>query len=159
MTGFIASPQPPASPPESQIDAGGFWPALDINHFRDSMRIGNQSIPDPRVREAVMGAIVIADDNLSTWRAQHEAAGIDALKDVPSRGLTQGETYLTLLWRRAVYAFAAADLIETHRDVAATPLGVKQADQQSLTPDDHRRNAIHAIRTIRGERRTSVELI
>lgn len=158
MSGFIASPVAPASPQSSSIAAGAFWPDIDINAFRDAMRIGDQAIPHARVEEALLGGIVQADDNLVTWRAQREAEGAAKLADVEAPQIG-GVSRLALLWRRAVYGFAAADLIETHRDVSATAAGAARAEQQATTPDDHRRNAIHAIRAMKGERRTSVALI
>lgn len=165
MSGFIASPPAPASPNGSTVTAGKFWPAIDVNRFRDAMRIGNQDIPHPRVVEALLGAAIIVDDNLASWRATQEAAGHASLAAVPAETISYGsagdqtESRLIILWRRAVHAFAAADLVETHRDVTATSTGLKRDHPQATTPDDHRRNAIHAIRAILGVRRTAVELI
>lgn len=158
MSGFISSPPPPASPDGATVEAGPFWPSVDVNHFRDAMRIGGQEIPEPRVREALIGAIITADDNLGAWRAEQEAAGHATLLDVPVPEIANISKYV-LLWRRAVFAFACADLIETHRDVTATRDGGARAENERLAPDDHRRNGIHAIRDMRGERRTAVELI
>lgn len=158
MTGFIASPPAPASPDGSIIEAGPFWPDIDVNLFRDAMRIGGQAIPEARVREALIGGIITADDNLTSWRAAHEAEGREALSDVASPTF-DGQSRLLLLWRRAVHAFATADLIETHRDVSATKDGATRADLDGCTPGDHRRNGIHAIRDMKGDRRTAVELI
>ncbi|OJY65527.1 MAG: hypothetical protein BGP16_12950 [Sphingobium sp. 66-54] len=165
MSGFIASPPSPASPAGAIVSVGSFWPSIDINRFRDAMRIGNQDIPHPRVVEALLGAAIITADNLADWRAVREAEGHVTLADVPAEAITHGagetasESRLAILWRRAVHAFAAADLIETHRDVTATGTGVSQIEHQAMTPDDHRRNGVHAIRAILGQRRTAVELI
>lgn len=168
MSGFIASPPAPASPPGSTVAAGDFWPEIDVNLFRDAMRIGNQAIPHARVSEALIGGIVVAADNLAEWRAEQEAAGHASLAAVPAQTIAHGtgtgngsvaESRLVILFRRAVHAFAAADLIETHRDLTASPVGEAQAWRQAVTPDDHRRNAIHAIRAILDRPRTAVELI
>jgi len=165
LNGFIASPPSPASPDGAIIAAGAFWPAIDINRFRDAMRIGNQDIPHARVVEALLGAAIIAADNLADWRAAREAEGHATLVAVPAEAIahgsdqTESESRLVILWRRAVHAFAAADLIETHRDVSATGTGVNQSERPAMTPDDHRRNGVHAIRAILGQRRTAVELI
>ncbi|MCW2370213.1 head completion/stabilization protein [Sphingobium sp. B11D3D] len=163
---FVTSPQPPATPDDHVIAFGEFWPAIDINAFRDAMRIGGNLIPDARVVEALVGGLIIVDDNLSVWRDSQIAAGHEALAHIPSTEITVGagqaaviEPRLVRLFRRAVYAWATADLIETHRDVSATASGVNDANQVELTPDDHRRNGTHAIRAILGTSRTAVELI
>lgn len=158
MSGFVSSPPPSASPTDATIACGPFWPDIDVNLFRDSMRVGGQAIPHPRIREALLGAVMAVDGELTTWRTLQDVLGYPTLEDVPSP--TFGTVKRNLhLWQRAVFAYAAADLIETHRDVTATADGKARAETQVETPDDHRRNAIHAIRDIRGLNRTAVELI
>ncbi|AUW59448.1 hypothetical protein C1T17_16490 [Sphingobium sp. SCG-1] len=158
MTGFVSSPPPPASPAGAEIACGPFWPDIDINVFRDSMRVGGQAIVDARIRQALLGAVITVDGELATWRTFQDVLGYASLADVPSPAI--GGTKRNLhLWQRAVFAYAAADLIETHRDVTAAADGKARAETQAETPDDHRRNAIHAIRDIRGVNRTAVELI
>lgn len=158
MSGFIASPPAPASPPDATVNAGTFWPAIDLNLFRDTMRIGGTAIPEARVKEAIIGGIITVGDLLHDWRDSRLAEGRTRLQDVPADQI-DGTSRLVLLWRRAVHAMATADLIETHADVSATKTGADRADVIAPTADDHRRNATHAIRDILGQGRTAVELI
>lgn len=58
-----------------------------------------------------------------------------------------------------MFAFAAADLLETHGDVTATKDGLATSEIRCETAADHRRNGIHALRDIIGKPRTTVELI
>lgn len=158
MSGFISSPAPPASQPGGKLECGPFWPDIDINHFRDSQRIGGTLIPDNRVKDALLGAVMAVEADLGAWRAGLEEGGHGSLADAPSVQIG-GINRLVLLWRRAVYALATADLVETHRDVTATgnaPSALAEPDQRA---EDHRRNAIHAIRDLLGKGRSTVELI
>ncbi len=158
MSGFVASPVPPVSAPGTMVGAGPFWPSIALNDARDVMRTGDQSVADARVREGLVHGIIEAGDMLDAWRATQEALGHPSLAAVPAEQI-DGTSRNVLLFRRAVLAYAAAWLIETHRDVSATASGVARADQQATTPDALRREAIHACRAIMGRPRTFVSLV
>lgn len=158
ISGFVSSPAPAATPPGTKLECGPFWPDIDVNHFRDAQRIGGTAIPDARLADALMGAVLGVELDLSTWRAAREAEGTEKLEDIVQASIGT-EKRLVLLWRRAVYAFATADIAETHRDVTATNTGQARTPELDNRADDHRRNGIHAIREILGVNRTAVELI
>lgn len=158
MSGFISSPTPAVTAPGTELACGPFWPDIDVNHYRDSQRIGGTLIADSRVKDALMNAVISTDNDLADWRGAQELAGHAALADVPSSGIG-GESRLVRLWRRAVYSYATADLRETHGDLTATGTGQTRGEILDLSADDHRRNALHAIRDIKGTGRTAVELI
>lgn len=158
MSGFVSTPALAITPPGVKVECGPFWPDIDINHFRDSQRIGGTLITDVRVSSALLGAVIAVDTDLAAWRAAQEEAGHAQLADVPGPQIGT-EKRAVLLWRRAVYSHATADLVETHGDVSATGKGQSEAGALDLTADDHRRNATHAIRDILGKTRTAVELI
>ncbi|MBX9860633.1 MAG: head completion/stabilization protein [Sphingomonas sp.] len=157
MTGFVAAPPAAAAPVADAIAGDGWWPALSIAVFREATRLGTM-VTDLRAREALLGAAITVGDALAAWRAGHEAAGVEELKDVPGRAIG-GETRATVLWRRAVYATAAADLAETHNDISATDQGRKTSDARATSAADHRRNAIVAIRDLLGASRARVALL
>ncbi|MXO66240.1 head completion/stabilization protein [Altericroceibacterium endophyticum] len=140
------------------LACGPFWPDLDLNHFRDSQRIGGTLIPETRVADALMGGVIAVDRELQLWRAKQELAGFTTLATIPSPAIG-AETRLMRLWRRAVFAYATADLVETHRDVTATGTGQAAGAELDQRAEDHRRNATHAIRDILGKTRTTVDLI
>lgn len=158
MNSFVSSPAPAATPPGTMLDCGPFWPVIDVNHFRDSQRIGGTLITDTRVSDALMNAVITVDGDLFAWRVEQEAAAHATLADIPSAQIG-GKSRLERLWQRAVYAHASAELRETHGDVTATGAGQGRAEWLDMSADDYRRNAIHAIRDILGETRTAVELI
>lgn len=157
MTGFVAAPPAAAAPVADAIPGDGWWPALSIAAFRDAMRLGTM-VSDGRARDALLGAALAVGDALASWRGDHETAGVEALADVPGRSVG-GEARAVVLWRRAVYASAAADLAETHNDISATDQGRKTNDARATSAADHRRNAIVAIRDLIGTARTRVTLL
>jgi hypothetical protein len=158
MSGFVASPSAPVPPEPVPIECGPFWPDLDMTDFRDAMRVGGTMIADARVRAALLNGVVEVEDTLAAWRAAQEEAGHATLAEVPQSSIG-AEQRLVVLWRRAVYANAAADLLETHRDLTVTDAGSGRAGMNGETAGDHRRNATRAIRAILGVTGTTVELI
>jgi hypothetical protein len=161
MSGFVASP--PSTPPDPEnpgLDAvagDDFYPAVSMAECRDAMRLGT-IITDTRLRDALRGAMVTVRRELRAWKNGHAAAGVETLADVDSEAI-DGEPALELLYRRAVFSFAAADLAETHNDISATADGKERTEERTLSADEHRRNGTHAIRDILGVNRTTVELI
>ena len=155
---FSASPPDPIDPEDSIIAENGFWPDLDVADFRRVRRVSNSTLPFERIREALIAAIETVDGQLTDWRTNWETLGTVALDDVPGP-MRGGENRYVMLWRRAVYSAANADLAESHRDITATGEGHDRADEVTNGADAHKRNMIHAIRDILGVRRTAVELI
>lgn len=156
MNGFVATPAPETAP--EPISLGSFWPALDASDFREAMRVGSTMVPPPRIRSALLAGALAADGELALWRAAQAEAGHASLAAVPAEEM-DGQSRLVLLWRRAVYSFAAADLLETHRDLTVSDMGSQRATLHGESADDHKRNATRAIRALLGQSGTAVELI
>ncbi|WP_239806972.1 head completion/stabilization protein [Croceicoccus hydrothermalis] len=160
MSGFVA--RPPTDPvPLAGVDlvAGdAFWPGVSIASFREAMKFGRSTITDERVRDAPRGAMVHVRRELRMWKLAHVLAGATTLAAIDA-DMIDGEPASVLLYRRAVFCTAAADLAETHHDVSATADGHSRIDDEVTAADELRRNATHAIRDIIGVARTAVELI
>ncbi len=150
--GLVASPPDPDSPLGETVAFLPFWPSVDVNAFRNTMRIGGNNIPDDRLKFALEGALVSVDNDLADWKATQINAGHATLDDV-------ADARASACWLRAVRALATADLMETHRDVTATREGEARAEELVPTAADLRRVAVHAIRDILGVGRTTIELI
>jgi hypothetical protein len=160
VSGFVASSSPSASPapdPADQVDGGEFFMPLSIAEFRDSMRV-SATPSQIRVRDALRSGILTVRVELRAWAAAQVAAGFPSIDAVDAPEV-DFESVLVLLYRRAAFSFAAAELVETHSDISATKDGKDRIVDQVLTADEHRRNGIHAIRDILGAPRTTVELI
>lgn len=149
---LIAIPPEPASPTGSTVAADGWFPDVDLNDMRDKIRVG-KVVTHGRLTFAVEGALVTVQTELATWQAAHVAAGVADLAALPDGGK------MAVLFRRAVYCTAAAELAETYRDISATDEGDARADEFVPVAADYRRMATHAIRDMIGTTRTAVELI
>lgn len=159
MSGFVAPPPSgPSSPdPEDLVDGGTFYPQLEISRFRDSMRVST-SVADVRVRDALRAGMLTVRVDLQAWAAAKIAAGYPALEAIDCDEIDL-EPITVILWRRAVFSYAAAELVETHNEISATKDGTDRVEQLTPTAADHRRNGLHAVRDLLGVGRTAVELI
>ena len=156
MSGFVSSP-PPHPTLDDLVAHDGWLPGVRMGDARDAMRLPTQ-VTDARLRGALRGAMFSVAGELAAWKAAQIAAGAGSLEEVSDEQLDGGKR-LVFLYERAVFSFAAADLAETQHDISATGQGKAKLEEKVLSADEHRRNAIHAIRDITGATRTAVELI
>jgi len=154
MSGFTATgtatPQPP-------IQGDAFWPALEPDIIRQHMRL-DASVSTARLRHAILTAALSVNGELALWAAPYRARGIARLSDIPAPQL-DGKTRYELLYQRAVACATAAELTERYRSFDATNSGHQHADALTPSIDELRRDARWAIRDIKGQTRTTVELI
>jgi hypothetical protein len=158
---FVALPpsadseQPPAA--ETPIVNDGFFPDIEPAAVREAARIPT-SITPPRLRAAILGALLTTKGDLRAYRAAKVAAGHARLADVPAEEL-DGTSELLIMYQRAVALYAKAELIERHRDFDTTSAGGNDAQELTPTIGELRRDALHAVRDILGKSRTTIELI
>lgn len=151
---------PPASTPApgapDLVQGDGWTPDLSIAAFRAAQRI-NQQVTDLRIREALLGGMLSVATDIRAWRSARVAAGATTLALVPL-GQLGGEAIAVVLWRRAVYAYAAADLAETHNDISASEPARARNDEQRGAAADLLRTATLAVRDLLGRTRSRVSL-
>lgn len=162
VTGFVSSPPPSSSantqdPDTFVLPADSWWPDIDLSHLRDTMRLGTV-ITDARLAEAAINAMITVRRETRAWKLARMCDGAESLSDVSAEQLA-GESELEILWRRAVYNYACADLCETYRDLSATTDGADRAEAKISSAEEYRRNALFAIRDINGVARIAAELI
>jgi hypothetical protein len=150
----------PGAEDASVIANDGWFPDIDLAHFRRQAKV-RDSVTVDRQREAVLGAIITVGNDLVAWAEARRAAGATKLAevaDVPN-GLLGGEPRLVILYRRAVYAFAKADLVERYRDVDLTAAGQRRVEDLDASVGELRRDGAWAVRDMLGRTRTCGELI
>lgn len=155
MNGFVSIGATPAD--QAAITSGPFWPDIDPDDALKDKRIDGTVTPD-RLRAALIDAIATVNRDLSAWKAAQIEAGYNSLAEVPAEEVDE-ESIHVHRYRRAVFSLAAADLTEQYRSFDATDAGHQYADRLETPIGDLRRAASWAIRDIRGEPRTTVELI
>ena len=153
MSGFVAS----GSTPSGHINTDPFWPSIDLDALRGTLRI-DASVTPARLETATITAAINLNRELKEWRTLQQAAGYSELTDVPAEHV-QNVSVLVHLYRRAIEAGTGAEVCERYRDYSATNTGANKAEELNPNIDDYRRDLRWAIRDFLGRSRTTVELI
>lgn len=160
-SGMISLPAPAPvvdpTPEQTTLAGGGFWPDIDLLQMRAEMRV-DDTITLTRLRGAVVSAFLTVAKDLFPERLKLQLTGATSLAAAGGDEL-DGELVRVILFRRAVYAFAKAELCEAYRDWDLSRKAEDKAEQLDLTADDYKRNARNALSDFRGGSRTIVELI
>ncbi|MEL7611310.1 head completion/stabilization protein [Vreelandella titanicae] len=146
----------PPSPTLDIIINNGFWPDIDPNDFREEERVHN--VTPPRLRQSLRAAVADVNRQLANYQHAHQQAGRMACDAIP-QDPWQSPGDIPLLYLRAVYAQAQADLLERYRDASATGKGDERGETKDLAADDYRADARWAIAELTGRSHTTVELI
>lgn len=150
---------PPAAPPAQQVDAGAWWPTVDVGAVRARLRIGGNSVSQDRLVDAVRTGVIDVTRQLTAWRVGMEAEGFAALGEIEPDNVVDGKTEKEWLFLRAVTMTAGAELADRYPDLTATREGADRAQVQSDSADDYRRSATRAIRSLKGQPGVTVELV
>ena len=153
---MIAHGSNPASTPLETIGNNGFWPDIDPNEFKDKERVHN--VTPPRLRQSLRAAMADVNRQLADYQHAQQQAGRMACDAIPPE-IWQTPGDIQLLYTRAVYAQAQADLLERYRDASATGKGDERGEAKDLAADDYRADARWAIAELTGINHTTVELI
>lgn len=158
MNGLIAIEPDGNSHPDTTtiVSNDGWFPDIDLTDVRDAMRLDG-TVTHARLKQAVRAAILYVNNELQSWKASH-AAGCPDMASIPAP-VIDGESPLSISYRRAVYCMAKADLIERYRDYDTTGEGNKKAQWLESSPDEQRRNAHWAIADMMQRRHLTVEII
>ncbi|MFC0685591.1 head completion/stabilization protein [Novosphingobium clariflavum] len=148
MTGLIAYPAPEADAPDAQVVADGWFPPVKLAAVRDVIRIGDGTVPEPRLTAAIEGGMLHAFRELSDWRSARAAEGAASL-DVVTTDTINGRNIAVVLWERVVRYFAGAELFDQYRDISATDDGLDRAAEKDTAADDQRALALAAVADLR----------
>ena len=147
MAGLVA-PAPNADPAGAEIAADGWFPPVKLEDIRAEIRAGNSTITTERLTAAIEGAMLTGLRELARWRAARIGEGAANLAQVTADQLN-GKNRAELLWQRIVRYYAAAELVDGHRDISATEEGLQRSEEQLETADSYRRSAHDAVADLR----------
>jgi hypothetical protein len=150
---IAASPKPTAP---ASVTNDGFFPDIDLQRLRGAVRLDGTVTTD-RLRKAVVEAVISVNDELASWKARQQLAGVATLGQLEPK--IDGEAIQLHRYLTAIYSTVKADLNEKFRNFDATKSGVDEADKLLEMVEDERRAARWAIRDFLGQPRTTVELI
>lgn len=146
-----------AATDQAVITNDAFWPGIDPDDCRTVMKLDG-TVTDARLRTALITAIADANRQLTPWAALHLEAGRATLDAVPAMHVDGGSLKVHQ-YKVAVYHLAAAELTEHIRSIDTSRQGNAAADVLETPIDTHRRAAHWLLNDIRGNPRTTVELI
>ncbi|QNM96382.1 head completion/stabilization protein [Chitinimonas koreensis] len=156
QTAFIATPTTPTAAPDP-ITNTPFFPPIDLTHAREVLRLDG-TVTRIRLRSALVEAMTHANGELAAWADGHKSQGRATLAAVQADTI-DGETVHVQRYRRGVYAWAHAELLDRQANVDTTPAGQRQADATGPTADSLRADARRAWREILGRSGWTVELL
>jgi Phage head completion protein (GPL) len=152
MSAFIAT----SSGTPFTLTNDGWFPDIDANAARESLRMDG-TVTDKRLETALVNAMLAINGELAEYKADQLQQYPD-LASVPAAQIN-GTSRLVVLYTRAVQCTAGAELVERHRSYDTSATGHKEADKETPSIDELRRDARWAVRDLLGKRRTTVALI
>ena len=160
MSNLVFAEKEPAAPPPdlAEITSGAFWPPLALADVRTAVRI-DHTVTHQRLRYAVSAAVVYVNQQLAAFQAAMQQKGIATLAAIDPQAQINGRTVAEHHYRRAVYSYTKAELLETYADYDATGKSADRAEAKQEQANDYRREAHGAIADLLGRARTNCELI
>lgn len=144
-----AAPQDPTSPDAApHVIAQDWFPDIDVDAARAVIRLSG-TITQDRLVESLQNAVWSVNRELAAWADVQRQAAQDELTDARLVGL----------YRRAIYCYAKAELVERYRDFDLTGAGSARAENIDDVAAETRRNLRWAISDILGKSRVTVELM
>lgn len=140
-----------------KIDNIPFFPAINVNDFRNTQRLDG-TITTPRIKTAIIGAILTVNEDLYSWRLAKQMNGVNSISDLTDE-LINGESKFVILYKIAVYSWANALLNEQYINFDATAKAKSDIAPDVESTGNLYRNARNAIRDILGKSRSTMELI
>jgi len=147
MSTLVIAAQRPAETAEPPVKNTFFWPDIDLQQLRESLRYEG-TVTAQRLRLAVKTAISEVNAELYDWRADRMAVGFKTLADVPAESLDCVSEKITH-YLAAVEAITAATIAERYRGYDAS--GTKKAGEVEASADEYWRDARFSISRV-GER-------
>lgn len=137
------------------IESTGFWGGIDVGEFQRQRAIPIQ-IPIEMVKAALVYAMQSIELDLASLTAKYQADGVQGVADLNGVKIN-GENSQQTLYKKAVFARAKHDLLPEFATLSSQELHEKRdviEEQKQLLSE-----CTFAIRTLKGKRRGSVQLI
>lgn len=147
---FQATGLPNPGSADKEIQAAGFYPAINLADFRTNARV-DHTIDDDRSSYQLSLAVASINRQLATWKQAQVDAGVASL-----------DADQSLLYQAAVFHHAKARLLEQYRDIDSRHVGTNTArDPSALIDrlDTEWREVRRCIRALTGRSQATVELI
>lgn len=157
MSSFISAGTTSSETEATTIENNGFWPAIQPSDFRETHRL-DSTITNARIETALKAAMATVNRVLRHWQQAKVEAGYPTMEALPIPVWQTPEVF-NVLYLRAVYSTAHANLLERYADYDATNSGRERGENLQDPADGYRRDAAWAISEIEGRPHSTVELI
>uniref|UniRef100_A0AB74UL02 Head completion/stabilization protein n=1 Tax=Halomonas phage vB_HboP_4908 TaxID=3350578 RepID=A0AB74UL02_9VIRU len=142
---------------ENHLENNGFWPSIQPSDFRETHRL-DSTITNARIESALKAAMATVNRVLRHWQQAKVDAGYPTMEALPIPVWQVPEVF-NVLYLRAVYSTAHANLLDRYADYDATNSGRERGERLQDPADGYRRDAAWAISEIEGRPHSTVELI
>ncbi|MDD9155450.1 head completion/stabilization protein [Aliivibrio sp. S4TY2] len=143
---------------DTLIENDGFWPDLNAGDFEK-----RRSIPTDMDSETVAYALAaaIAQINIAliNKKTAYEAEGITSASDVLGQPKIGDKNLLVIMYEKAVFSRAKADLIPEFAMVQTKDAGDRVAENETLITERLLAESQQHVRAIFGKSRAGVELL
>lgn len=143
---------------DTQITNDGFWPDINAGAFEKRRGVPADMDPDT-IAVSVAAAIAQVNSELVDVKTRHEAEGITRAADVAGHPCIGDKNVLVILYEKAVFARAKADLLPEFATTQMRDVGENVAQREPETRDSLFAESLQHIRTITGKCSTGVELL
>lgn len=147
MTGLTAPPDH-YEPDGLMIEADCWFPATSTADVRKAIRMGEGTVTDERLVQAIEGGILSGLRAMADWRTARALEGAAELSDVTEDEIN-GKNIAELIWQRIVTFYAAAELADMHIDVSATDEAIDRNEEKRDTAGIYRTKAYDAVADLR----------
>lgn len=150
--------KPTSSYQDTIVENDGFWPDLNVGDFERRRGIPSK-LDSEAVAFALAAAVSQVNIELQTVKAGFEAEGIAQAEAIPGLPNVLGKNSIVVLYEKAVFARAKADMVSEFASVTTKDAGDRVAEsEQDITRRLLAESQQH-LRALSGSSRCGVELL
>ncbi|PKH06669.1 head completion/stabilization protein [Moritella sp. Urea-trap-13] len=140
------------------ITNDGFWPNINAGDF-EKRRSVPVDMDKETIATSVVSAIAQINIELVSVKSDYESNDINRAVDVVGGPSISDKNMLVILYEKAVYARAKAELLPEFSTTQMRDAGENVTQTESETKDSLLAESLQHIRTIKGKRSAGVELL
>ncbi|HHF0505249.1 TPA: head completion/stabilization protein [Vibrio antiquarius] len=142
----------------TEIENDGFWPNLNVGDFEKRRGIPS-NFDSEAVALALAAAVSQINIELASMKAGYEAEGITKAEEIPGLPKVLGKNNIIVLYEKAVFARAKADMVSEFATVSTKEAGDRVAESELDITERLLAESQQHIRAISGNTRCGVELL
>lgn len=143
---------------DTTITNDGFWPDINAGDFEKRRGIPAQ-MDKETIAYAVSAAIAQLNIELVQVKQRHQGDGFNSASDVAGQPNIGGKNLLSILYEKAVFARAKADLLPEYATQQTKDAGDRVAESETDTRQSLLAESQQHVKSIKGKGRVGVELI